>query len=112
VETGAVGVEDANLGEMRDRRNNPPKKTGVSRGLFRPTSPSFPAPGELANLLRVGKGQLARQGSLQVSFEKLHVPTRTLEERHVDAVAGTVVARHAYQYRANKRRNIHSACGA
>src|ERR1700691_3411001 len=62
-------------------------------------SPRFSAQCQVSDLLRVFEGELALQGSLQVRFIELNLPTCPIEERHKDPISGTVVAAHVGQYR-------------
>jgi hypothetical protein len=58
-------------------------------------APGFSAPGQLANLLRICECERPGQWCLGAGLEELNVPAGPVEERHVDPMARTIVARHA-----------------
>ena len=54
-------------------------------------------------------GERPGQRSLQVGFHELHLPSLTVEERHEDPVAGSVVTAHVGQYRRMQGEDVHRA---
>jgi hypothetical protein len=62
-------------------------------------SPGFSTSRQLPDLLWARKGEHPGQGSLEIRLRELHLPCLAKEERHVDAMAWTVITAHAGQCR-------------
>jgi hypothetical protein len=54
---------------------------------------------ELADPIRIGKIEPARQGCLEIRFKEGYVPALAKEEGHENTVAGSVVAGHVGKYK-------------